>query len=104
MSNPAFAFDHVHIISKTPKESAQWYVDVLGADIAADTIARGAAQIYVKLGGATIVIRGQRPGEATYPRPQQTRCADGLPRRPDYIRAPRNDGRGRAVPNSYGSR
>jgi catechol 2,3-dioxygenase-like lactoylglutathione lyase family enzyme len=76
MSNPAFAFDHVHIISKTPKESAQWYVDVLGADIAADTIARGAAQIFVKLGGATIVIRGQRPGEAPVSSRQIEKFAD----------------------------
>jgi hypothetical protein len=42
MSNPAFKFDHVHIISETPKASADWYVEMFGATIAADTIARGA--------------------------------------------------------------
>ncbi|MEZ5851271.1 MAG: VOC family protein [Hyphomicrobiaceae bacterium] len=63
MSNPAFVFDHVHIIARDPRASAQWYVDKLGATIAADTIARGAPQIFVALGGMTILIRGKRPGE-----------------------------------------
>ena len=64
MSNPAFKFDHVHIISKDPRESANWYVAMFGATIVADTVARGAPQIFVELGGMTILIRGQRPGEA----------------------------------------
>jgi len=37
MSNPAFAFDHIHIISQNPQESANWYVQMLGADIVANT-------------------------------------------------------------------
>src|SRR5205814_6282312 len=64
MSNPAFRFDHVHIISDNPRASAEWYVEMFGATIAADTIARGAPQIFVELGGVTILIRGKRPGEA----------------------------------------
>jgi catechol 2,3-dioxygenase-like lactoylglutathione lyase family enzyme len=63
MSNPAFTFDHVHIISQDPKASADWYVEMFGATIAAETVARGAAQIFVELGGMTILIRGRRPGE-----------------------------------------
>ncbi len=63
MSNPAFKFDHVHIISKNPRESAEWYVEMFGATIVADTVARGAPQIFVELGGMTILIRGERPGE-----------------------------------------
>jgi len=63
MSNPAFRFDHVHIISETPHASADWYVEMFGATIAADTVARGAPQIFVSLGGTTILIRGRRPGE-----------------------------------------
>jgi catechol 2,3-dioxygenase-like lactoylglutathione lyase family enzyme len=63
MSNPAFKFDHVHIISKNPEASANWYVEMFGATIAAHTIARGAPQIFVDLGGMTILIRGQRPDE-----------------------------------------
>jgi len=67
MSNPAFKFDHVHIISADPKASAAWYVEMLGATVAADTMARGAPQIFVELGGMTILIRGKRPGEAPVP-------------------------------------
>jgi catechol 2,3-dioxygenase-like lactoylglutathione lyase family enzyme len=37
---------------------------MFGATIAADTVARGAPQIFVDLGGMTILIRGKRPGEA----------------------------------------
>ena len=64
MSNPAFKFDHVHIIARDPHATARWYVDKLGAVIAADTMARGAPQIFVELGGMTILVRGKRPGEA----------------------------------------
>jgi catechol 2,3-dioxygenase-like lactoylglutathione lyase family enzyme len=61
MSNPAFKFDHVHIISKDPEASANWYVEMFGATITANTMARGAPQIFV---------RGRRPGEApAAPRP-----------------------------------
>jgi len=67
MSNPAFSFDHVHIISENPHASAQWYVEMLGATIARDTVARGAPQIFVELGGMTILIRGRRPGEEPAP-------------------------------------
>ena len=63
MSNPDFTFDHVHIISENPHAAAAWYVEMFGATIAADTVARGAAQIFVELGGMTILIRGRRPGE-----------------------------------------
>src|ERR1700757_1720309 len=63
MSNPAFKFDHVHIISKDPEASANLYVEMFGATITANTTVRGAPQIFVDLGGMTILIRGQRPGE-----------------------------------------
>src|SRR5881227_575230 len=56
MSNPAFEFDHVHIISQDPQASARWYVEM-----------RGAPQIFVELGGMTILIRGKRPGEDPAP-------------------------------------
>jgi lactoylglutathione lyase len=70
MSNPALKFDHVHIISQDPEASASWYVEMFGATITANTTARGAPQIFVDLGGMTILIRGQRPGEAPVdPRP-----------------------------------
>lgn len=63
MSNPALEFDHVHIISRDPKAAAQWYEEMFGATIAAETVTRDAPQIFVELGGMRIIIRGQRPGE-----------------------------------------
>lgn len=56
-------FDHVHIISSDPHASARWYVTMLGATVEADTIAYEAPQIFLSLGGKTVVIRGRRPGE-----------------------------------------
>lgn len=67
MSNPAFEFDHIHIISQNPKEAASWYVDMLGADIKAETVAYGAAQIFLDVGGKIIIIRGERPEETPTP-------------------------------------
>jgi catechol 2,3-dioxygenase-like lactoylglutathione lyase family enzyme len=67
MSNPAFAFDHIHIISQSPQDSASWYVQTLGADIVANKVAYGAPQIFLELGGKTLIIRGHRAGEAPTP-------------------------------------
>ena len=70
MSNPAFQFAHVHLISTDPEAASRWYVEMFGAAVAADTVARGAPQIFVELGGMTILIRGRRPGEdPASPRP-----------------------------------
>ncbi|RPG42156.1 MAG: VOC family protein [Hyphomicrobiaceae bacterium TMED74] len=63
MSGPPLRFDHIHIISRDPKSSVNWYVEMFGATVIADTVARGAPQIFLDIGGAKIVIRGQRPGE-----------------------------------------
>ena len=52
MSNPAFKFDHVHIISKDPQASANWYVEMFGATIVANTMARGAPRfLSISAGG-----------------------------------------------------
>jgi len=78
MSNPAFKFDHVHIISNDPEASANWYVEMFGATITANTTARGAPPIFVDLGGMTILIRGQRPrlsgGSGSRRRSRRRRC------------------------------
>lgn len=70
MSNPALKFDHVHIIAKDPHASAKWYVDMLGATLTRDTVAYGGPQIFLELGGAIVIIRGQRPGEEPGDRPK----------------------------------
>ncbi|MBS0241121.1 MAG: VOC family protein [Proteobacteria bacterium] len=65
MSNPALRFDHVHIIARDPHATAQWYVDMLGATLKADTMAYGAPQLFLDLGGVEILVRSAREGEAT---------------------------------------
>lgn len=62
--NEALAFDHVHLLSRNPRAAAQWYQDMFGGEISAvQEDLRGAPQIDVRVGGMTVVIRGQRPGE-----------------------------------------
>jgi len=58
------AFDHIHLISRDPKAAADWYREMFGGEVVAlQENLRGAPQIDVRVGGMTIVIRGQRPGE-----------------------------------------
>jgi catechol 2,3-dioxygenase-like lactoylglutathione lyase family enzyme len=64
MSEGALEFDHIHLISASPHDTARWYVEMMGAVVDADTVARGATQIFLSLGGRTIVVRGERPGES----------------------------------------
>ncbi len=66
MPNPNITFDHVHLISKDPQRTANWYVDKLGGEIVRDGEVRGAPQVYVEIGGgAMLIVRGERPGEST---------------------------------------
>lgn len=64
MTTPLITFDHIHIIAEDPPAAAAWYVDFLGGVIEKSYELRGAPQIAVALGGATLLIRGARPGEA----------------------------------------
>ena len=58
------AFDHIHLISRDPQASADWYREMFGGEITTvQENLRGAPQIDVRVGGMTLVIRGQRPGE-----------------------------------------
>ena len=63
------AFDHIHLISRDPKGAADWYREMFGGEVThVQENLRGAPQLDVRVGGMTIVIRGQRPGERP-PRP-----------------------------------
>lgn len=63
MTADTIFFDHVHLVSRSPKAAADWYVEQLGGKIAATTEVRGAPQVLVAFEGATVIIRGQRTGE-----------------------------------------
>jgi catechol 2,3-dioxygenase-like lactoylglutathione lyase family enzyme len=63
--NHPIAFDHIHLISRDARAAAQWYQEMFGGEIAqVQENLRGAPQIDLRIGGITLVIRGQRPGEA----------------------------------------
>ena len=62
--NALLTVDHIHLISGDPQAAADWYRDMLGGEVTnVQHQLRGAPQIDVKVGGMSIVIRGQRPGE-----------------------------------------
>ena len=69
MPNVSFAFDHVHLVSRDPHATAGWYVDKLGGKIAKSGDVKGAPQIYVSLGGAMVIVRGQRTAELAAEKP-----------------------------------
>jgi lactoylglutathione lyase len=70
MPNPNITFDHVHLISKDVAAAANWYVDKLGGDIVRNVTVKGAPQVYVEIGGGTmLIVRGERPGESTAEKP-----------------------------------
>jgi lactoylglutathione lyase len=63
MKEPSIAFDHVHLVSQDPQSAASWYEEMLEGKITAKQEVRGAPQFVVAFQGATLLIRGQRPGE-----------------------------------------
>ena len=69
MANASLSFDHVHLVAKDPKATANWYVDKLGGDIVRSVEVKGAPQVYVSIAGALVIVRGQRPAESVEGKP-----------------------------------
>ncbi len=69
MMNASLSFDHVHLVAKDPKATANWYVEKLGGEVLRSVEARGAPQIYVSIAGAMVIVRGQRPAESADAKP-----------------------------------
>jgi catechol 2,3-dioxygenase-like lactoylglutathione lyase family enzyme len=61
---PAFAFDHVHLLSEDPAAAAAWYSELLGGEVRGSDTVRGAPQIRVAFTNASLIVRGRRKGEA----------------------------------------
>ena len=57
-------FDHVHLRSPDPEATAQWFADMLGAEVVR-TLQQGKPRIDVKLGGANIFIAPVDAGDGT---------------------------------------
>ena len=69
MPNTTLAFDHVHLVSQNPKATGDWYADKLGGKVVRSGEVRGAPQVYVSIGGAMVIVRGQRPAETAASKP-----------------------------------
>lgn len=63
MRETNIVFDHVHLISKNPQKTADWYAENLRGKIVGTSEVRGAPQIIIAFKGATIIVRGQRTRE-----------------------------------------
>ena len=63
MADTSLSFDHVHLVSKDPHATARWYADTLGGAIGRSVEVQGAPQVYVSLGGAMVIVRGERSAE-----------------------------------------
>ncbi|MGZ8265608.1 MAG: VOC family protein [Burkholderiales bacterium] len=64
MANASLSFDHLHLVAKDPKSTADWYVDKLGGKVVRSADVKGAPQLYISLGGFIVIVRGQRPSES----------------------------------------
>jgi lactoylglutathione lyase len=69
MPDASLAFDHVHLVSKNPQATADWYVDKLSGKVVRSLDVKGAPQVYVSLGGFIVIVRGQRPAETAKDKP-----------------------------------
>jgi catechol 2,3-dioxygenase-like lactoylglutathione lyase family enzyme len=56
------AWDHVHIRSRDPEATAQWFERMLGAEVLR-SMQQGQPRIDLKLGGANIFIAPVTPGD-----------------------------------------
>jgi catechol 2,3-dioxygenase-like lactoylglutathione lyase family enzyme len=64
MSVAEVRFDHVHLLSREPLKTAQWYVDNLNGRIWKSLEVRGAPQVYVQFGDSYVIVRGRRGAES----------------------------------------
>jgi catechol 2,3-dioxygenase-like lactoylglutathione lyase family enzyme len=65
---PQVTWDHVHIRSKDPEATAQWYERMLGAEVVR-TMQQGKPRIDLKLGGARVFIAQVTAGDGVNPPP-----------------------------------
>jgi lactoylglutathione lyase len=69
MPETSLAFDHVHLVAKNPRATADWYAENLGGRIVRSLDVKGAPQVYVSFGGFIVIVRGQRPAESVKDKP-----------------------------------
>ena len=60
----AFTWEHVHLRTPDPEETARWYQDKLGAEIIRTKMADGSNRIDLNLAGQKVFIAQAEPGKA----------------------------------------
>ena len=58
----SFTWDHVHLRSPNPEETAKWFERMLGAEVIR-TMQQGASRIDLKVGGANVFIAPVAAGD-----------------------------------------
>jgi len=61
-------WDHIHLRSKDPEATAQWYERMLGAEVVR-TMQQGKPRIDLQLGGAKVFIAQVADGDGVNPPP-----------------------------------
>jgi catechol 2,3-dioxygenase-like lactoylglutathione lyase family enzyme len=59
-----FTWEHVHLRSPNPEETAVWYQDKLGAEVIRTKMADGSNRIDLNLAGQKVFIAQAEPGQA----------------------------------------
>lgn len=59
----AYTFEHVHVYCTNLAASKEWFVDKVGAELTDERVTRGARAADLKLGGMTVYLREELPGE-----------------------------------------
>ena len=65
---PKVTWDHIHLRSKDPEATAQWYERMLGAEVVR-TMQQGKPRIDLQLGGAKVFIAQVADGDGVNPPP-----------------------------------
>lgn len=59
-----FTWEHVHLRSPNPEETAVWYQDMLGAEVIRTKMADGSTRIDLNLAGQKVFIAQAKPDKA----------------------------------------
>ena len=62
---PAYSFNHIHLLTRDPKATAQYYHRMFGAKVIESIQSDGKARIDLELGGVSIFILRAPPEQET---------------------------------------
>lgn len=63
-SGEDYQFNHIHVFCSDPAATERWFVEGVGAELVERRESRGVPSAVLRLGGAQVLLRGAREGEA----------------------------------------